>query len=130
MPFAIADAAHLGPATAAARDLSAILSANVGWLDPLAALPRRAVQTILGRILCELAIPRLLKLAIKQTIHVFERNVFLRTTLRGHVLWICNGQLEDAFQAGPAHGMSAFQLSCLGERHVAHANHTVDPVLY
>ena len=126
MPSPVTCAAHLGLAPTASRNFSTVLTSDICWLDPFPALPRRAVYSIFGGKFGKFAVPRLLEARIEQRVDVFERDMILGTTPWWHVLWIRDGELEDALETRTTHGVAALQLRRLGCRYVSHANNTFD----
>lgn len=76
--------------------LAAMFKADVIRLDPLTTLRGRAVESVLGVVLQELAIPSLLEALVEQLIDVLEIDVVLCAAPRRHMCRIGDRHPEDA----------------------------------
>jgi len=115
--FAVTYSAHARAATFAFSYLAAALNGNVGGFDPFATAAGGTVKSVLRLVLGEFAIPGLFELLIEKLVHVLEVNMLVCTTPWWHVSGIGDGQLEDAFEAGVAHSMCAWEFGGSGYTH-------------
>ena len=111
VPSSIAPTADLGLASttftiSCSGRASGTIDVDLGRPDPLAASFSGTVNSILGGVFLVFSVPLHLKLGGKQAVHVFQGNVILGATTRGHVLWVRDGQDEDALEAFVTHDMS------------------------
>ena len=102
VPFIVAEATDFSSASLAFAILPAMvrttttIRVDICRLDPLAAFSGGAVDAILSCIFLEFSVPKILEFAVKQSIHVFERDYVGRATRGRHVLGIGDRQIEDA----------------------------------
>ena len=94
VPFVIAEAADFGLAPftftvlATVRGSSTFVHADVGWLDPLAAIFRWAVDTVLSSEFLKLPVPFDFEFPIKNPVNIFQGDTCALTAFRWHMLLI------------------------------------------
>lgn len=84
------------------------IDVDVRGLDPLPTSPLRTIQPVLRSILLILLVPLHLKFEVEEPINMFQRDVLGRLAAPWrHVLRVCEGEGEDAAEAGVAHSVGA-----------------------
>jgi hypothetical protein len=91
MPPPIAETADLRLASATFPALPAVFAVDILGFNPFSTPPRRAIHPVSGGILCELLVPRLLEVVVKQILNMSQRDVFGGAAFGGHVLGVCYG---------------------------------------
>jgi hypothetical protein len=107
--FVVAGGAHARTAFLTLPDLSSVFYGDMTGFNPFATPFGDAVDSILGLILLELTIPRLLEFLVEELVDVFEIDVIFCATTRWHMCRILDGHLEDPLKAHMAYAMLAWK---------------------
>jgi hypothetical protein len=118
MHLVIARAANSSIASFAFTHLSAVFHGYMIWLDPLAAVPRWAVNPVACCVLLELPVPGFLEVLVKKLVYVLQRYVFGGTAPGRHMSRISNRHCENAPQTFVAHAVRAGELCRTGNWYV------------
>ena len=95
MSFLVADGAYGVVTGWTDTNLPPLFEAHVFRLDPFSTAFTRTIDSILGSVLFELAIPRLLEILAKQFINMLEIDVVFGATPWRHMRRVFDRHFED-----------------------------------
>lgn len=119
--FVVTYAAYTRPTSFAFSYFATILHVDMIRFDPLATIPRRAVDAVSGRILMEFPVPGLFELLVEELVDILERNVLRSATFWWHVSRVADRHRKDAAQATMAHPVRTGKFRRLDDWYVVRA---------
>lgn len=135
VPFVVAQAADFRLASLTYAKFpsvigpAALIFVDVIWFDEGTATAGGAVDAVFGSVFQVFAIPILFEFVAEKSLDLGKGYHVCGAALGRHVLWISNGQLEDAAKTVVAHAVVAFELDGFGYRNVVcKACYAFDPV--